>query len=591
MVKKQGVGTKKNNVSSNAKKANTIKKSTNFKQTTTKKEIKSKLNTTIADSKVSKSLNNVKRSSQSKTIKNKKDIQNHNNDKNIKVLKQKDTETKINKLNNIIERDLKVETITDTEEKKAVKKRLKNKLTIIIGIVNLLLVMTILVYVTKLNLLPFKYVILLLFALIVYFIVTTGITLFKNKIVKGIGILLTICLIVVTGYAIKYSDNTNHFFNKHFNNLETEYENKYFVLVKKDYKEIKELNNKKIGYYINMLESEKAINELDIFFEKKEYEEIDLLIAALESGEIDGILIDELFYNFLNENNPELKLNELKTLFTYTIKLNDDLIKSSDVKDVYNIYIGGLDFTERNTDFNMIMTVNTNTHKVLLTSIPRDYYVDIYGKDGKDLLGYAGIWGIGTSVKTIENLFGIDIDYYLRIHTTNLVDLVDALGGVEFCSNYSFVTTHALILGSYDDRWDNHLRVLSGCHTYNGIEILTIARERLQVGGDRVRQKNCQDIIINIFKKMVSTNTFSNYDKILNKLGDTYTTNVSKKVVQKLIKEIINNPNAWEFIKQSVDGDSSMNYVHFSNYIDHTMNPDMNTVVNATKKINEILGK
>ena len=90
---------------------------------------------------------------------------------------------------------------------------------------------------------------------------------------------------------------------------------------------------------------------------------------------------------------------------------------------------------------------------------------------------------------------------------------------------------------------------------------------------------------------MLTTNTLSNYDKILNSLGNSYTTNVSKKVVQALIKDIINNPSSWEFIRQSVDGTSSMGKVHFSNYTDHIMIPDMSTVEVATNKINEVLGK
>lgn len=471
------------------------------------------------------------------------------------------------------------------------KKYLKNKLTIIVGIINLMLISIIIIYVNKLNIIPLKYMLLLIIGLIIYFIITFGVTLCKSKIVKGIGIFLMLTMTIFTGYTIKYSNNTNHFLNKYFSNLETHYENRYYILVNDDYSELGELNNAIIGYYINTPEYEKALNSLDIFFEKKEYNDIEHLVDALENDEVKAILIDETFYNFIRENNNEIDLNNYKILYEYLLKLKDDSIKNSEELKAYNIYIGGLDFTEKNTDFNMIVTINTNTNKILLTSIPRDYYVDIYGKYGKDLLGYAGIWGIGTSVKTIENLFGIDVDYYLRIHTTNLVDLVDSLGGIEFCSDYSFRTTHALILGSYDDTNAEHLIVQSGCHTYNGIEILTIARERLQVGGDRVRQKNCQDIIINIFKKMISSNTLNNYDKILNTLGKTYTTNISKKVIQTLIKDIIDNPNEWEFVKQSVDGTSSMNYVHFSNYIDHTMDPDMSTVVSATNKINEILDK
>ena len=378
-----------------------------------------------------------------------------------------------------------------------------------------------------------------------------------------------------------------------FSNLESHYETTYYLYVKDNIDSLDQLHNTKIGYYKNTPNIDNALDYLDFYYESVEYSNLSDVIKAFDKNEIVAFIVEKTMYEMHKEstNDGKINLDNYKKLEEFKVSIKSDLETNSTADDIYNIYVGGLDFTETNTDFNMIITVNRNTHKILLTSIPRDYYVDIYGKDGKDLLGYAGIWSLGTSVKTVENLFGIDIDYYLRIHTTNLVDLVDALGGVEFCSNYGFTTTHALILGSYDDRYDEHLYVRSGCYEYSGIEILTIARERLQVGGDRVRQKNCQDIIINIFKKMVSSNTFTHYDSILKKLGNTYTTNISRKVVEAVIRDTIDNPSAWTFEKQSVDGESAMDYVHFSDYYDHVMYPDMDTVTEATNRIKEVMGK
>lgn len=88
----------------------------------------------------------------------------------------------------------------------------------------------------------------------------------------------------------------------------------------------------------------------------------------------------------------------------------------------------------------MIITVNPNTHKILITSIPRDYYVTLAGKNAKDKLTHAGIYGIETSVATLENLLDIKINYYVKVNFTSLIDIVNALGGVNVYSKYSFTS-------------------------------------------------------------------------------------------------------------------------------------------------------
>jgi len=241
----------------------------------------------------------------------------------------------------------------------------------------------------------------------------------------------------------------------------------------------------------------------------------------------------------------------------------------------------------------MIVTVNTKTHEVLFTSMPRDYYIEVDGYNGKkDTLSYMGALGINTNMKSIEKLFNIKIDYYLSIKTKSLVRLVDEIGGINYCSEQAYTTSHAMILDSYDDSKGKKLYVKKGCQHLNGIQTLTVARERIShQGGDRQRQKNCQAIIIDIFEQLISTNTLTNYNNILDSVSDLYETTIPKKVITNIVKDTVDNGNNWKFEMQSVNGEDTHDYVHMIDLIDWVTYPDMSTVYNATLKINEVLNK
>lgn len=238
----------------------------------------------------------------------------------------------------------------------------------------------------------------------------------------------------------------------------------------------------------------------------------------------------------------------------------------------------------------MIATVNMNTHKILLTSIPRDYYIPVSGTNGiRDNLSFIGVNDIDTRIKSIENYFGINFDYYLKINTNSLVGIVDAVGGIEYCSDESFTTTHAVILNSYDDSKGKKLNIKKGCQHLNGIQTLTVARERNAfVGRDRQRQKNCQAIIVDIFEQLKSANTLANYNNILNSLGDLYETSLSREIIENIMKDTINGAN-WTFENQSVDGNDGQDLVHLNSMKGWVMYPIDDTVANAKAKINEIL--
>ena len=238
----------------------------------------------------------------------------------------------------------------------------------------------------------------------------------------------------------------------------------------------------------------------------------------------------------------------------------------------------------------MIATINQDTHKILLTSIPRDYYIEVAGYNGtKDKLSFI-TQGVDVSMESLELLFDTDIDYYLKIDTNSLVTLVDQIGGIEYCSDVEFTTTHAQVLNTYNDSYGRKLHIVKGCQHLNGVQTLTVARERNAFPGrDRVRQQNCQKIMIAIFKKIATIDTIGRYNDVLNAVSNSYETNISRDIITSNIKDVLNNGNKWTIETQSVDGSDGQDRVHLNTGYDWVMYPNMDTVNTAKEKINNIM--
>lgn len=465
-------------------------------------------------------------------------------------------------------------------------KRKVNKSMIIFSILNLIFTISILYCCISLNVIPIKYIFILI---ILLFLMNFGVLCLlktKNKIAKGIGIGISVIFGLMSIFGMYYLNQTNNFLDKSFNHNKNIYEHTYYVVTKN--KEIDKSDINTIGYYSESVNVSDASNKLVEYInpQQKKYEDLYDVFNDLNNNQIDAILIEQTLYDFVIESNDNFKAENYKIFYTFNIQIEEEIEVIQSNNDSFSIYIGGADFTGLYNDFNMIVTVNKATGKILLTSTPRDFYVEVDGKGGgKDLLGYAGVWGINTSRKTLENLYDVNIDYYLKINTKSLVGLVDTLGGLEFCSDISYTTTHATILDSYDDTKGKKLKVSKGCKTYSGVEILTIARERKAFAdGDRQRQRNCQQIMINIFNKMISPELITNYSNILNAVSDLYTTNIPKELVTELAKNTLNGAK-WTIEQQSVTGSDSRGHVHFSHVMDYVMVPNSDSVNQASLKI------
>lgn len=401
-----------------------------------------------------------------------------------------------------------------------------------------------------------------------------------------VGSALSLLYIVFLILIIIYELNTIGFLKKlGFKDYKTE---NYSIVVLKDsgINKLEELDKKEVGsleFSTDGLNSAKKKIEKRITPQFKTFEEVHELKEAFLKKEIDGILIENTILLILEEEDEEFK-NNYQFVYEFSIDLAVSDIKNDvDITNrPFNIYISGIDTygsiaSVSRSDVNMVITVNPNTNKILITSIPRDYYVDLYGKNAKDKLTHAGIYGIDTSVKTIENLLDIKINYFIKVNFSSLVKLVDALGGVSVNSKYSFTSKD----GYYYNK---------GINNVNGAKALSFVRERKAfIGGDRVRVENQAAMIEAIINKAISPSIITKYSSLLNALEDLFVTNLEMNDITKFIKKQIDDMKSWSLENISLDGYDHMDYTYSYGKIKlYVMKPNEKTVINAKEKIDAL---
>lgn len=464
------------------------------------------------------------------------------------------------------------------------KKLIKNILSIIVLIIVLFTTYEIL----KLNILPTKYLIPILITEIVLYLLGLILYNLKKKALIIIGIIIYIISTIGNIFGYYYLSKANKYISDNLEYKTYKITTKYYVLASKNdnIDNIKNIDKeKKIEYYKYSRSINKALNSLGNY----NFEASDTASKSMEyvNNENGYFVIASANYDYLMDSTNLYSRDNYKIIKEFEV--SEKIKRNDEIKDTFNIYINGLDFTGIMRDYNLIATVNLKTKKVILTSIPRDYYIDVPAYNMKDTLMCLGSLDSEVSKEALEKLFNTKIDYTINLNTNSLVNIVDTLDGIDFCSDYEFTTTHALVTDTYNDSTGKKLHITKGCKKYNGTEILTIARERMALPGrDRYRQKNCRQILITIAKKIASTSSLKNYDEILKSFDGLYTTDMNDKVVKNLIKKVLEDPN-FEIIEQSVDGTDSIGVGHLGTQEAWIMTPAMDTVNDASNKINKLL--
>ena len=450
------------------------------------------------------------------------------------------------------------------------------------------LILLFLIFIFGTNIVPLKYLILLLVFFVLYDIGLFFLLFKKNKKKNIIGYVLGGLIIVLMGVLFYYLSITMGFFKGFGNNKYKEENYLILVLEESEFDSISDLTN--IGYTTNELSNidkalEKLNSETDI--ENIKYDNSSLMFEDLINKNVDSVMIEESSMSLIYEQNEEYS-GMFKTIHTINIKTEIEIKSEVDVTNSpFSIYISGIDSygsiaTVSRSDVNMIATINPNTKQVLLVSVPRDYYVQLRGTTGyKDKLTHAGVYGVETSMGTLEDLLDTEINYYARVNFTSLEKIVDALGGVDVYSKYSFTSSQATGATYYFSKGYNHM---------NGQQALSFSRERKALpGGDRSRGENQQAVIDGIIRKATSPAIITGYVKILNSLKDTFQTNMTDTDIQKLIKMQLDDMASWNITSYSLDGSDGNDYTYsYPSEKLYVMIPDEESVTEAKQMIDKV---
>ena len=324
-----------------------------------------------------------------------------------------------------------------------------------------------------------------------------------------------------------------------------------YVLDESSYQKLDDLKNQSIEANINdehMSDAIDALNkEVKLSIQGQEdYVQMsndlyDQKTAGIYMNESQSALFDEIHEDFHEKT---------RILYTYEIteKVEDFSKDVSVTQNAFNIFISGIDTTGpvstvSRSDVNMIVTVNPQSKKILMTSIPRDYYVTLANKGKKDKLTHAGLAGVENSVKTLENFLNIDINYYARVNFTSLIQMVDALGGIEV----------------YSDQDIPKLGIHEGINQMDGKKALSFSRERYSYkSGDNHRVQNQQKVLEAMLNKMMSPAIITNYSSILDHIDGCFETNMTSDEITSLIKMQLSDMSSWDIQQIQLQGHGAM---------------------------------
>ena len=447
------------------------------------------------------------------------------------------------------------------------------------------------VFAIKLNVLP---VALLVILIMIGLVVTGMFTICQKWLVPGIitkviAIIMTVVLLLGSIYM-----NVTHNALEKMTGVSTQINNIHvYVLADDPAESLSDVKDYQFGILstLDRENTDTVIKDINKDVKKEisvvEYDNVLQLADALYSGEVKTIILNSAYISFVTgtEGYEDFE-SRIKSISSQEIveevetkKEDKDIEYTGD--EVVAIYISGNDCegvpeVNGNSDVNIILIANLKNRQILLVSTPRDFYVPLSISNGqKDKLTHAGAYGIDVSVETLEMLYDVEIDDYVKVNFTGFIKIIDALGGVNVYSEYDFYTE------------DIHYN--QGYNQLDGYEALMFARNRGAFeDGDRQRGKNQMAVIEAVIKEMATSDMLKNYNQVLDAISDSMITSMSYEEISNLVKFQLNNMQSWEVLKYSVNGFDSANTTYSLGGTAYVMEPDYETVEQAKEYIKQM---
>ena len=454
----------------------------------------------------------------------------------------------------------------------------------------------------KINVLPTK----LLFLITIIFVLLDTIfalllCYYTRAIVsKIICVVITLVLIFGSCMGGYYISKTGSLLTN-ITNVTKHAKNTVSVVVKQssDIKNKSQLNGLSVGTLrtIGTQGSSKALKELSkdgIVMNQSEYDSLSAMLEAFYNGDVDSIIINESSRSQILDMESYADFdNNTRVVYQTSYKV-ENTDKANAVSDItskpFNVLISGSDtrggFDENGrSDVIMVATINPKTSTILLTSVPRDFYVttacdaaDGCMQGALDKITHTGIHGTNTTKRTVEQLLGIEINYTFKVGFDTVTDLVDALGGVDVYVEPGYAVSTSTF------------SVHEGTNHLDGEHALAYARERYSyTEGDRQRTKNQQQVLMGIVNEATKPSVITKYASIMDAMANTFSTTMSNEEISDLIKYQINNNPKWKMEQYMVDGTGDTLMCAELGDAASVMVPDQSTVKMAKDKINAVL--
>lgn len=337
------------------------------------------------------------------------------------------------------------------------------------------------------------------------------------------------------------------------------------------------------------------------------YDDYTTMLVDMYAGELDAIFISSSYVEMYSgitgyediATDTKVIISKEKEMKKTDVSSFESSSVNKSVTEPFTILLMGIDSTSEvlsknavaNGDTLILVTFNPKTLNATMISIPRDSYVPIACWPNKDenKITHAAAYGNDCMINTIQNYFGITIDYYAKINFKGLVKLVDAVGGVEVDVPQRLCTDNS-------SRGET-ICINPGRQTLNGEQALVFARNRKSLSnGDFGRAQHQQEIVMALIDKMKGISKVSQFRQILNTVSNSLDTNLTTKQIlefynvgKDVIKKSLSSEEAELINVQQLylEGDSQMIYDERMRLVLYNYVPNNNSkkdVVQAMKE-------
>ena len=291
------------------------------------------------------------------------------------------------------------------------------------------------------------------------------------------------------------------------------------------------------------------------------------MLYDLYDKKVDGIFVSSNYVTLFSSEEDFANLST-ETKVVYQISgeyknVDKDIVNTEkSLTEPFTVLVMGVDSEydglNANAAFNgdtlILATFNPDTLNATLFSLPRDIYVPIACRNNQYAkINSSAASGTSCVIKTINNLTGIDVDYYAKINFKGVVDLVEAVGGVtvdveepDYNINHGNNCNGMVCEQDSDRRWGEHtIYIKPGVQTLNGEEALAYARCRgVYAESDLARNRHQQDLILALAQKMIRIESLDDLKKILDAVSNNVATNMDTEQIlssYKMLKGMISN--------------------------------------------------